>query len=117
MLWGIGGLIALAVGFFIGLGGFLAPLALFLGIAGVTKERESIAAWLSAIGGFIGFAVILIAKANAEVAVTNFFIRLKEGIILIVVILLSLIFIVFIIVKFIDLLKNPSAILRIFMAT
>ena len=72
MLWGIGGLIALAVACFIGLAGFSAPLALFSGIAGVTKERESIAAWLSAIGGGISFIVILIAKAGAEITVTDF---------------------------------------------
>ena len=75
MLYGIGGLIALAVGFFIGLGGLLAPLALFLGIVGIVKEK-SIAAWLSAIGGFIGFAVILITKAGAENTVINFFVSL-----------------------------------------
>lgn len=72
MLWGIGGLIALAVACFIGLAGFSAPFALFSGIAGVTKERESIAAWLSAIGGGISFIVILIAKAGAEITVTDF---------------------------------------------
>ncbi len=90
MLWGIGGLIALAVGFFIGLGGFLAPLALFLGIVGVTKERESIAAWLSAIGGGISFIVILIAKAGAEITVTNFFVSLWDFLVLCFVILLAI---------------------------
>ena len=91
MLWGIGGLIALAVGFFIGLGGFLAPLALFLGIVGVTKERESIAAWLSAIGGFIGFAVVLITVAGAENTVANFFVSLWDFLVLCFAILLAII--------------------------
>ena len=86
MLYGIGGLIALAVGFFIGLGGFLAPLALFLGIVGIVKEK-SIAAWLSAIGGFIGFAVILITMAGAEITVANFFVSLWDFLVLCFVIL------------------------------
>ena len=68
----------MAVACFIGLAGFSAPLALFSGIVGVTKERKSIAAWLSAIGGGISFIVILIAKAGAEITVTDFFVSLWD---------------------------------------
>ena len=124
MLWNIGGLIALLSAWFIGLQGIFGPLALFCGIAGIIKKRDSVLAWIIAICALISLLMVAtLPFIDEKISVDiGFFSSLWDGIkiggIIIGTFILSVILLVVLISYFIHLLsyvsRNPSSILHFF---